>query len=227
MSLRFLIGFLLIFTFSVYGQNQNNTESTSIKNDILNTSLIRDGIYKNYVEFRKNTPSKHGIKIKLVSKDTHYNIFNFSFVDSLDNSIAFEDEIWGLAYNGTIFLNFKIFKKEGYVKSNSLFTPLRLGRYCYFSNQYSANATDLFKDVEMAVVPLWPTIHKMVNEQYSMNINNGHIFTLDKTTLKTIVQNDAELFAVIDEKLYRNPEIYWDLLKRYNDRNSQQIKEIE
>ena len=175
---------------------------------------LKPGFYRNFQEFKTNSPSVafHNYPLTTVSKG--YGFLNATgevvyYRVSMEKSLAKKiGNVYGFCDGKNIYLNPEI----SLFRPNLKFTKLDyLGRYCYYE--------DLgYKSV--------PTGNGMASNTYldekALDINTGEIISLSKKTLKEIMTNDAQLLEDFTNETKKNKVLKAYLIS-YSDKHADEI----
>jgi hypothetical protein len=223
----FLI-FLPPFPISSFGQL---SEEETIVDDITKTKVYREGAYRTFDEFRRNSPSFDSLEVFAGGDLTPINpnlnneyIVYVGFVDSLGNRGQITKKIWGFCKDNKIYVSpdYSPSLEGGFLGK---FCRLRtIGRYCYFLKD-----TAPFPNIPIPRIDFYyvqqPTAKYLI--PYVLNINNGQHYKLNEKTLNLILQTDSdfkELLGTADLK--KDQGKYYYVIDMFNKRNKHQIKDI-
>lgn len=192
---------------------------------ILTTTRYEKGVYKDFSEFLRNSPSIT-TDFQIISSSGKQRIENgtadFKLI-MLDSAVRRRDvkKFWGACDGESIYVNEMLY--DG---------PLRfkriqgLGRYCYFygsapTNYYvipvaAGGGGGLMGGAIPGAVIAGPSPQVL----YILNINNGKFYILDKTLLRIILKQDNELLTRYEAAERKNKdEVLVGYIKEYNSRH--------
>jgi len=223
MRLGLIILTLTTLTFySTFGQG--------LSQPIFSTTELKKGFYKNFSEFVMNNPSipfddekmefeenqellidnitggifvLHGTEIKLP-------IFRLQYKKTKKRVNT--KSLWGYCDGSKVFIN-----SYTHIPRHFFVELLLIGRYCYF---IQVGSVSNFQPTNKLITPF--NSHRDA-EEYIINVNNGKIFNLDKTLLRTILESDKELLEELNSDKQAKRKLLLDYIKKYNDRHPDQI----
>lgn len=201
---------------------------------IFSAAELKKGFYKNFTEFVTNNPSVpfddekmefeedqhllvdnitgglfvlHGTQIKLP-------IFKLQYKRTKKrvNTKSF----WGYCDGAKVFIN-----SYTHIPKHFFVELLLIGRYCYFIQAGSVS------NVQPANTFITPFNERRDVEEYIINVNNGKIFNLDKTLLRTILESDKELLDEFNDDKQAKRKILVDYIQKYNERHVDEIKMLK
>ncbi|MBQ4820975.1 hypothetical protein [Aquimarina sp. MMG016] len=209
-TIRFAIIILFFSNFMVI-----NAQNGSIIKD----SILKKGIYKNYDEFKTNTPSipfsyeinskkRSRIRLGSIEKTTYYRIkidrkkskkigSVFGFCDGKNIYIKY---LHPFSANPTKFLA-KLSSKTEFRKIE------RIGKYAYFENISIDNSTGIVAG------PNFNTFERKL-----LDIEDGEIIRLAKQNVKRIIADDKELLESFKNESNKKKKIK-EYIKKYIQRN--------
>ncbi len=160
---------------------------------------LNKGIYKNFKEFKYNSPS--------LSENFTFDGKRLRFSDSLSNSLkAIKNEIWGFCDGEKIYIN-----HNGYNEITML------GRYCYFTDEGFSIVNVFSGGIPMPVAT--PYSHEII-----INFNTGKTFVLNKKLLEQIFETDDQELLKEFSRTKGKKKKYEEFIIKYNTRNKDKIK---
>ncbi|MDQ3291885.1 MAG: hypothetical protein M3Q05_11415 [Bacteroidota bacterium] len=176
---------------------------------------LKPGFYRNFEEFKTNTPSIPFDNYPLTNVSKGYGFLNIAgeviyYRIKMDKSLAKTiGHVYGFCDGNNIYLN----TDDHVFKPSSDFVKLDyLGRYCYFEDGgfktvYSGNGM--------------PSNSTYLDKK-ALDINSGKIFSLNKKSLKEIMANDSELLEQFVNESSKNKMLKTYLIS-YSDKHSEEI----
>lgn len=175
---------------------------------------LKPGFYRNFQEFKTNSPSVAFNNYPLTTISKGYGFLNATgevvyYKVSMEKSVAKKiGNVYGFCDGKNIYLNPEI----SMFRPNMKFSKLEyLGRYCYFEDL-------MYKSV--------PTGNGMASNTYlaekALDINTGEITTLSKKNLREIMANDAQMLADFTNETKKN-KVLKEYLISYSDKHADEI----
>ena len=190
----------------------------ALVNDIVATDSLRKGIYLNFREFRKNSPSDtnqfHFLKTdpKSVARGALPN-FLYRVDSKTGKRDTIESGIWGFCNGKEIFT-----LVEGDSIIPSYYSKvLYVGRYCYYEDHliYSVDAGGM--------LTANPVLKREKILSFIINVNNGKEFKVDDKLMGAILKDDPDVYSQYKKEKKRKL-VYEKYIRMYSERNVDQIK---
>jgi hypothetical protein len=184
---------------------------------ILTATRYEKGVYKDFSEFVRNSPSiTNDFQIIALSgeKAIEKGVADFKLV-MLDSAVRRRDakKFWGACDGESIYVN-----EMSYNGPFRFRKILGLGRYGYFKGSDLAPvvAGALIGGAVGGIAVAASSPHVL----YILNINNGKFYILDRTLLRVILKQDNELLTRYQAAERKNSdEVLLDYIKEYNSRH--------
>ena len=195
--------------------------------------VLKRGIYRNFEEFKRNNPGLQQ-EFTVEPSTRGYGMLNaelhpvVKMVLTNPASLTKKDSVWGFCDGQNIYIS----TKKRYTKRTKYDRIHFLGRYCYFE---SVDYVSTYYPGMMVMTPMAATGtsggmmmmggggSNRVLSGLVININNGGIFVLTKSTLKEILQNDPEMLAAFNDEKKKKTKLY-EYVKMYSKKHADQIK---
>jgi hypothetical protein len=176
--------------------------------EILKAEVYNRGVYRNFAEFLKNSPSVTN-QFKITTKANDEEIQNGKAIYRLTvaDSTTIGKNIWGFCDGKVIYVN-----EANYGQQYGFRRLLRVSRYCvhqgFFTREVRAAAMLPGGGLASVGVPIRST------EPYILNINNGKFYLLSKGTMRAILKKDEGLLRAYESESGKGGD---DMLFRYID----------
>lgn len=218
---RYLL--LLPLFVSIVANAQTTIEGN--ENDILIASKKREGIYQNFLEFRRNSPSIAG-KFKIT--DHHIKVY-----DSTKGRYAnFKERFWGACVADTIYIFLEI---PNVPQAPHIYAVPAINRYMYFTDSTKLfiggnGGSYMYYDSESAATVASrgarPAVSQNFYSEYIVNINNGNIYKLNNKVMHDILEKYPGLLVEFKESKEQRKR-YRYFIDRINEIGKNSIKPID
>ena len=183
------------------------------------TMIHKRGIYRNLSEFRNNAPGllseftveRDNFGFEMTNHATQPQV-KLILTDAL--TLTKTDSVWGFCDGEQVYISPELL----YSKRTKYNRILFLGRYCLFE---SVNSSYYIPSGPPGGSGLGGT-GRFVN-QMILDFNNGGFFTLEKSLLLKILQNDTELLNQFKKEKYKTYKLY-DYVILYSKKHTDQIE---
>ncbi len=199
---------------------------------IYSATEFKKGIYRSFIEFVSNNPTVpfDEEKMEFVEEGQKQLVDDITGGPFILHGTQIKLSIYKLRYKGTKkAVNTKSF--WGYCDGSKVFINsythipkhyfvevILIGRYCYFIQAGTVS------DIQRANTLTTPFNELKDVEEYIINLNNGKIFNLDETLLKTILESDKELLDELNADRRAKRKLLLDYIRKYNERHVDEIK---
>lgn len=163
----------------------------------------KKGIYRSFQEFKNNSPSIT-IDCQIQKTTKGYGFFNatphetFKLILKDPKALTKKDIVWGFSDGDSVYVsNNKVYKKRSYYDK-----LIYLGAYCIFET-VETNFYPMIHMMPMAGGGMTPMAGGSSNRVLStivIDIRNGEMFDLTKSSLRETIQSDTELLAEFESQ---------------------------
>jgi hypothetical protein len=186
-----------------FSQVDTLSKHDSCLNNIVETKILRKGIYRNFKEFTTNSPSHiFNLSAYKFEKTAEYFVTikgkNLEMKDKSGNLVELTGPIWGFCDGSKIYFKDK----------NLVYNEIQmLGRYCIYNKYWSAaaydNAWNSTSPPPDYVLDLMTTREERLTDKYLINF---------------ILADDPELLNQYKEEPLKKIMLF-QYVKKYNDRH--------
>jgi hypothetical protein len=171
-------------------------------------NITRNAVFRNFEEFKNNTPSIHPIDIFI--EQTGEDKFVLNYRDATGNTKEYKESLWGFSDSNDV-----------YVKYNKHYAKfMAIGKICVFKFFHESETKwSSAPGINGGTVPVrYKTKEK--EESYLLDVNTGKITTLKASAVKKLITDDAELTAEYTQLgEYNQDRDKLTFLRKYNERN--------
>jgi hypothetical protein len=186
-----------------YSQTDTLVRKDSCLNNIIETKVLRKGVYRNLQEFQNNKPF-YSLNISRYRYDRSSDYYveihggNMIVSDPSKKKYTFSEPTWGFCDGEKIYFRNKSYYGE----------ILLIGHYCLYSPTKNISSSAFNSDLSQSS-----------SNQYTMNILTGEKMICTAENLeKFILADDAELLDQFKREKLKNIMIY-QYVKKYNERH--------
>ena len=187
----------------------------TVTNDIINTKVLRKGLYRTFQEFRSNSPSVTNIPVVIQTRDgsdrfwtggSGYKLYIKG--EGAEKDRALKGEFWGYCDGKDVFLRLR----GQHVNVEKLET---IGLYCYYTDHtIDPTGAVMFGAIGGAIA----ASQSNTGMPAIMNINNGTHGKLTNEMVEKMLERDEELRRQIGPvRKYKGDRL--DFIVLYNQRN--------
>ena len=163
----------------------------------------KKGIYRSFQEFRNNSPSIT-INCQIQKTTKGHGFFNATLHETFKlmlkdpKALTKKDSVWGFSDGDSVYVsNNKVYKKRSYYDK-----LIYLGTYCIFET-VETNFYPTMHMMPMAgggMMPMGGGSSNRVLSTIVIDIRNGEMFDLTKSSLRETIQSDKELLAEFEDQ---------------------------
>ena len=171
---------------------------------IINDTILKTGIYKNFQEFKTNSPSIE-FNYDILTKDEPYGFLGLSKVAvyriDIEKKKAVDiGEVFGFCDGKHIYIN----DDDRMLNPKTNFRRIEyLGAYGYFESTFHSISNYTGQGI---------TIMTYLDKKV-IDTNTGRVSILDKSTLRTIIADDKELLNEFNNASWKNKKLKDYLIK--------------
>lgn len=191
---------------------------------IVGSVKLEGGIYKNFGEFKYNSPSiKMAFTVKKIFKG--YGFLNASphyiyrLVPDDPKALTSKDAIWGFCDGDSVYINVD----DHYKKRNVHEKILYLGRYCYFETvETTFGPIVMMPNAAGGMTPIGGGRTRSLNRMF-LDINFEETRELNKASLRELLGTDPGLLHKFEDEKGKGKKLD-DYLILYSKKHADEIK---